>query len=110
MTDAFVESLARQLGADKVLTDAATLDERRHDYWVLSHLDDLQGRAAPRPRCVVRPHTVDDVVATVNACRDAGVAIVPFGLGSGVCGGVLRIRTKCCSTCRRCIRRAASTR
>ncbi len=89
MSDTFVESLARQLGADKVLTDAATLDERRHDYWVLSHLDDLQHRAAPRPRCVVRPHSIDDVVATINACRHAGVAIVPFGLGSGVCGGVV---------------------
>jgi alkyldihydroxyacetonephosphate synthase len=89
MTDAFVDALTRQLGAEKVLTDAATLDERRHDYWVLSHLDDLQGRAAPRPRCVVRPHTVDDVVATVNTCRGANVAMVPFGLGSGVCGGVL---------------------
>ena len=89
MSDAFVESLARQLGAAKVLADAETLDERRHDYWVLSHLDDLQNRAAPRPRCVVRPHTVDDVVTTVNACRNAGVAIVPFGLGSGVCGGVV---------------------
>jgi alkyldihydroxyacetonephosphate synthase len=27
-------------------------------------------------------------VKTVDACRDAGIAIVPFGLGSGVCGGV----------------------
>ena len=89
MTDAFVADLAARLGTAKVLTDAATLDERRHDYWVLSHLDDLQGRAAPRPRCVVRPASVEDVVATVNACRIAGVALVPFGLGSGVCGGVL---------------------
>ncbi len=89
MSDAFVDSLAKELGTAKVLTDAATLDERRHDYWVLSHLDDLQGRAAPRARCVVRPHTVADVVATVHACRRANVGIVPFGLGSGVCGGVL---------------------
>lgn len=89
MTDNFVAALTVELGADKVLTDATTLDERRHDYWVASHLDDLQGRAAPRPRCVVRPATVDDVVATVNACRAASVAIVPFGLGSGVCGGVI---------------------
>jgi alkyldihydroxyacetonephosphate synthase len=89
VSDAFVDALAAGLGTGKVFTDAATLDERRHDYWVLSHLDDLQGRAAPRPRCVVRPTSVDDVVATVNACRSAGVAIVPFGLGSGVCGGVV---------------------
>ena len=83
MTDAFVAELSARLGAAKVLTDAATLDERRHDYWVLSHLDDLQGRNAPRPRCVVRPTDVDDVVATVDACRRASVAIVPFGLEIG---------------------------
>ncbi len=89
MTDAFIDALTRHLGAQKVLTDTTILNQRRHDYWVLSHLDDLQDRPAPRPRCVVQPQTVDDVVATVNACRDAQVAIVPFGLGSGVCGGVL---------------------
>jgi len=89
VTDAFVVTLTARLGAGKVLTDATTLDERRHDYWVLSHLDDLQGRTAPRPRCVVRPTGVDDVVATIDACRTAGIALVPFGLGSGVCGGVL---------------------
>jgi len=89
MTDAFTESLALLLGPGRVLTDEATLADRRHDYWVLSHLDDLQGRAAPLPRCVVRPAGVEDVVATVNACRAANVAIVPFGLGSGVCGGVI---------------------
>jgi alkyldihydroxyacetonephosphate synthase len=89
VTDIFVDRLTALLGAPKVLTDGAVLDARRHDYWVLSHLDDLLARGAPRPRCVVRPHTVDDVVTTVNACRDGGVAIVPFGLGSGVCGGVL---------------------
>ncbi len=89
MSDAFVAALTRRLGAAKVATDAAALDERRHDYWVLSHLNDAQGRPAPRPRCVVRPTEVADVVATVDACRSAGVAIVPFGLGSGVCGGVV---------------------
>jgi alkyldihydroxyacetonephosphate synthase len=89
VTDAFVVELTRQLGAEQVLRDAAARDERRHDYWVRSHLDDLLARGAPAPRCVVRPVTLDAVIATVNACRNAGVAIVPFGLGSGVCGGVL---------------------
>src|SRR5262245_32654594 len=86
--DSFVARLTTLLGPAVVFTDDATLDDRRHDYWVLSHLDDLLGRGAPRPRCVVRPRSVDDVVTTVDACREAGVAIVPFGLGSGVCGGV----------------------
>jgi alkyldihydroxyacetonephosphate synthase len=89
MTDAFVAALTERLDRSRVVTDAEALDAHRHDYWVRSHLDDLLGHGAPRPRCVVKPASVDDVVTTVNACRAAGVGIVPFGLGSGVCGGVV---------------------
>jgi alkyldihydroxyacetonephosphate synthase len=84
-----IEALTAAIGAAKVRTDDATLQERRHDYWVLSYLDDLQGRRAPKPACVVQPDSVDDVVAVVNACRENGVALIPFGLGSGVCGGII---------------------
>ena len=86
---AIIETLKAAIGAAKVRTDDATLQERRHDYWVLSYLDDLQGRPAPKPACVVQPESVDDVVAVVNACRENGVALIPFGLGSGACGGII---------------------
>lgn len=84
-----VESLAAALGKDRVITEGALLQERRHDYWVLSHLDDIQNRAAPPPACVVQPQSVDDVVNVVNICREGHAALIPFGLGSGVCGGVV---------------------
>ena len=84
-----LDQLTAALGADKVLTDAASLQARRHDYWFLSALNDFQDRPAPNPLCVVRPISVDDVVATVNTCREARVALITFGLGSGVCGGVI---------------------
>ena len=84
-----LDQLTAALGADKVLTDATSLQARRHDYWFMSALNEYQGRPAPNPLCVVRPGSVDDVVATVNACREAGVALITFGLGSGVCGGVI---------------------
>lgn len=89
MSAPIVKALTHVLSAGAVVTDSKVLDERRHDYWVLSHLDDLQGRPAPPPLCVVQPRTIDDVLACVNTCRNDGVAIIPFGLGSGVCGGVL---------------------
>lgn len=89
MALAIIETLSAAIGAAKVRTDDATLQERRHDYWVLSYLDDLQGRPAPKPGCVVQPESVEDVVATVNACRENGVALIPFGLGSGACGGII---------------------
>ena len=88
MTATIRETLAGLLGPDKVLTDDFTLKDRRHDYWVLSRLEDMQGRGAPQPACVVKPAETGDVVAVVNACRENGSPLVAFGLGSGVCGGV----------------------
>jgi alkyldihydroxyacetonephosphate synthase len=88
VTDALVAALRARLGEERVSTDPARLDERRHDYSVLAHLDDMQSRPAPRPRCVVQPRSTEDVVACVNVCRDARVAMIPYGLGSGVCGGI----------------------
>lgn len=84
-----VSKLQESLKRDRVITDEVLLEQRRHDYWVLSHLDDVQERPAPSPACVVQPASVDDVVATVKVCRESGTAIIPFGLGSGVCGGVV---------------------
>jgi len=82
------ERLRAALPADRIATDAAALASRRHDTWVLAHLADLQGRPAPPPCCVVRPLSVDEVASAIVACRETRAAIVPFGLGSGVCGGV----------------------
>jgi alkyldihydroxyacetonephosphate synthase len=87
-TPAIVGRLRASLG-DAVVTDPATLEGRRHDYWVLSHIRDRVGEAAPAPACVVRPRGVGDVQTTVRACVEAGVALIPFGLGSGVVGGVV---------------------
>ena len=84
-----IERLRAALGDAKVVTGDAARAERRRDYWALSQLDDLQGRGAPLPSCVVRPAELADVVAVVNACRDTKTPLVPYGLGSGVCGGVL---------------------
>jgi alkyldihydroxyacetonephosphate synthase len=56
---------------------------------VLSDLDDLEEREVALPACVARPRSTDDVVAVVNHCRQAGAPLVPAGLRSGVCGGLL---------------------
>lgn len=89
MGSGIVESLKAALPAERVRTDDDLLQTRRHDYWVLSHLDDVQDRPAPKPACVVQPASVAEVVAVVNACRSSKTPIIPFGLGSGVCGGVI---------------------
>src|ERR1700684_4590109 len=89
MTIPIADALTAALGAAQVLTDAARLDERRHDYWMVSHLRDRGETPAPRPACVVRPRSVADVQATLRLANEGRTPVIPFGLGSGVVGGVI---------------------
>lgn len=89
MPRSIADALAASLGPGKVVRGGAALSAYRHDYWVLSHLHDQLGRGAPTPACVVRPANVTDVQATLKAASEAGASVIPFGLGSGVVGGVL---------------------
>jgi alkyldihydroxyacetonephosphate synthase len=84
-----VDELTTRLGAAQVLSDTESLRKHRRDAWVLSELDDLEQVRVDTPVCVVRPRSVDDVVTLVNLCRESGTALIPTGLLSGVCGGVL---------------------
>ncbi len=60
------------------------------DLWPRHHLEVRAGRqAARRPGAIAWPTSTDDVARVVRWARTRGVPIVPFGAGSGVCGGVL---------------------
>jgi alkyldihydroxyacetonephosphate synthase len=59
------------------------------DLWPRHHLDVRAGQpAAHRPGAIVWPGSTDDVARIVRWARERGVALVPFGAGSGVCGGI----------------------
>ena len=88
-----VAKLQDALG-DRVRTDAKSLAAHRRDTWVLSELDDLEGRPPPAPLAVVEARSTADVSRTLALTRAAGVPVVPFGGGSGVCGGI-RTRAGC---------------
>ena len=89
MTTILIETLRRSLRPDIVDTREATLQARRHDYWMVSHVRDLAGGPAPRPACVVRPTCVEEVQATLGIATALGAPVIPFGLGSGVVGGLI---------------------
>src|SRR5204863_9568851 len=60
------------------------------DLWPRHHLAVRDGRVAEhRPGVVVWPSSTEDVAAIVSYCASEGVPVVPFGAGSGVCGGIL---------------------
>ena len=80
-------ALARELGQDRVLEDAATLAAHRMDYWILAHLRARQGRLGGGPACVVKPHATAEVSTVMRLAQRHRVPVVPYGAGSGVVGG-----------------------
>ncbi len=86
--------LAEALGKalPDILKSDAAVDRIAYarDLWPRHHLAVSEGRIAEhRPGLVVWPRTTAEVAAVVRFCADEGVPLVPFGAGSGVCGGIL---------------------
>lgn len=69
MKPEIIEALRKEIGESKVLTDDHSLDERRFDYWVVSHLRHWRGEELARPGVVVRPESTADVQAIVRVAN-----------------------------------------
>ncbi len=59
-----------------------------HDLWPRRLLELREGMPVVLPARVLWPEHEDDVVAIVKAARVQRTALVAFGAGSGVCGGI----------------------
>ena len=82
-----VADLEKALGP-RVRTNDTVLAAHSRDTWMLSDLDDLEGRPPALPLAVVEAESTQDVARTLALTREARVPVVPYGGGSGVCGGV----------------------
>lgn len=82
------QALADLLGAEHVCTDRyeRIFHAVGRSYWDLLRL--RQGRLERLPDAVVYPHTVAELSALLSWASDAGVAVVPYGGGSSIVGGV----------------------
>ncbi|HET9770906.1 MAG TPA: FAD-binding oxidoreductase [Acidimicrobiia bacterium] len=72
------------------LCDSSTYERARHAYG-RSYRDVVRGFRGefPHPPDIVAfPRTEDDVVAVLDWCSSTGIAVVPYGGGSSVVGGV----------------------
>ncbi|MDK9704107.1 MAG: FAD-binding oxidoreductase [Sulfuritalea sp.] len=76
--NALIAELRRLLGARHVLTEAGD---------IAPFCTDWRGRYTGSAPCVALPGSTEDVAAVVRACVAAGVAIVPQGGNTGLCGG-----------------------
>ena len=75
-----IERLRGALGPRGVLTAP---DE------VAAHVVDWRGAHRGTTPCVLRPASTAEVAAAVGLCHEAGVALVPQGGNTGLCGGAV---------------------
>ena len=83
-----IKLLEEALPPGRVVVVDEVREAHSHDYWALEAIRDLGGTPAPAPLCVVYPESTTEVSLVLQQASRAGVAVVPYGLGSGVCGGV----------------------
>lgn len=90
MLDALSEFSAAAGG--RVSTEEVDRLAYARDLWPLALLWIRQGRVPVPPDAVVWPGTDDEVARVVQVARERKVALIPYGAGSGVCGGTWAVQ------------------
>jgi alkyldihydroxyacetonephosphate synthase len=87
LSSAAAQALIDVVGPDRVLTDSESRLRRAGGQ---SYVDLVRRRAGrtPAPDAVVLARSDDEVLALLQACERHDVAVVPFGGGTSVVGGV----------------------
>lgn len=88
LPDALLDGLRAVVGAEHVLTDDATRVLRTRGKSTPDLLRARAGDLSDAPDAVVRPGGHDDVVAVLAWASEHRVAVVPFGGGTCVTGGL----------------------
>lgn len=84
-----LDTLREALGPSIVQTDPEALAERTRDWWPLPRLREVRGEQLVEPEAVIVPTSTEQVSEVMRWASQHRVAVVPRGLGSGVCGGVV---------------------
>ena len=99
-----LDGLAGVAPAARIETAPARTADHAHDWWPRLLLQRRAGAELPVPDAVVAPADTDEVVAVVRWAHDHDVAIVPFGAGTGVCGGAAPVAGAITLDLKRCNR------
>ena len=89
-SDALRRDLAGLVAGGKASDDAADRVAYARDLWPRHQIRTRAGESAiAPPAVVVWPSSTEEVARVLRYAHDHDVPVVPFGAGSGVCGGVL---------------------
>ena len=89
---AAADALSRIVGPDHVRTDPEARARHAGGQAYAEIVRRRSGDASAAPDAVVLPADAGEVAAVLRACSDAGVAVVPWGGGTSVVGGLESLR------------------
>ncbi len=87
LAPSLVSALETVAPTARIQTHPADVDRHAHDWWSRSIMRRRAGETLDLPAAVVAPADRDELAAVVAWCHEQHIAIVPFGAGTGVCGG-----------------------
>lgn len=90
--DSIGKELAGIVGERRLSRADADLDTYSRDMWPRLLFAVRDGASAQHPpHFVVWPETAREIAAIVRLARERGIPLVPYGGGSGVCGGAVPV-------------------
>ncbi len=88
-TEALRRDLAALVSDGRASSDTADRVAYSRDLWPRSIIGVRAGIAAPSPpQCIVWPASTAEVARVLRFAYERRIPIVPYGAGSGVCGGI----------------------
>lgn len=88
--DIIRDRLASIVGDRRVSVADTDLDVYARDMWPRLMISLRAGEKLPhRPQVIVWPESTREVAAIIKTANSLGVPVVPYGAGSGVCGGAV---------------------
>ena len=85
----WLDAIRSVVGQAHVRVDPLERRAYGRDLWPRLQLERLQNLSSDGPDAIIWPACVNEVAQLVKICRDHRISIVPYGAGSGVCGGAL---------------------
>ncbi len=91
METARLDELTALLPPGRVTTEPVELELHAADFWPRLVMARRRGETLAPPAAVVRPAATAEVATVLRWCHERDVAVVPFGGGTGVCGGAAAV-------------------
>ncbi|UCD85755.1 MAG: FAD-binding oxidoreductase [Deltaproteobacteria bacterium] len=94
-------SLSQILEPARVLCSEADRISYSRDLWPLGTIGIQHGEMPHHPDFIVWPQNTDEVSGILRLAKEKRVPVIPFGGGSGVCGGTLPLKGGMIIDCKR---------